>query len=696
MQKSIRKGFSALTATALACSALSFQLPAVHATDPANVLLSTADGTKEISFDLSSIDVTAVDRIDATISADTGEGNGCFGYNVENPDATDEDEKDKFTWTKATWDFKAAANAKTVVSVDDLAGILTNDSPSFTLQFWWIQSFYDAEGEKTDDGSALLYDVTIYDADDNILGYFGSYESALLTATTDDKTPTYNFNFVGIDPTAVDKIEADIAVNTGYVNGAIGYTDSTIEVDPDDETSTNWVSANQETKGLYDTWVAEGLSGKLDAEYPSANLQIWYINPFYDKDSGEKDEDGNPIMGAGTAGTAQVMAVRYYDKDGNELAPVDINSALLERTSDETGDTAYVIPFTGIDASTIDRIEAGVYVDSAYANGCIGYTDATVDMTEEGAENWVSTNCASEEVFSIWTISGLEGKLDADYPAAQVQFWHTNPFYDKDSGEVDKNGDPIMEAGSIGTAKLIYVKLYTKDGSLITPVNTDDYLAMKYGNEEDENGNSVVSYPINMTDVDATAVASIELFFSVDTGYTNGAIGYNNADGDWTSVSYEFNSNFGSVIVDGIDGTIPAKNTPQVQMWWVGEQRVGTGEIDAKTGEEITEKVGEGTAKLLAVVMYDADGNEIGRNGLTDEELNPTPVAVEPSTATVLGDVDCDGYVKVNDVILLNRFLSEDKAAVITDQGMLNADMNGDGDATATDAAAILKILAGL
>lgn len=689
MQKSIRKGFSALTAAALTLSALSCQLVPVQAADPANALLNTADGAKEISFDLSSIDVTAVDRIDATISADTGEGKGCFGYNAENPDATGE--KDKFNWKQVGWEFKAAANAETVVSADGLAGLLTQESPNFMFQFWWIQSFYDADGEKTGDGSALLHDVTIYDAEDNILGYFGTYENALLTAKTDDETPTYNFSFVGIDPTAVDKIEADIAVNTGFVKGAIGYTDATIEVDPDDETSTNWISVDQETKGLYGTWVAEGLAGKLDAEYPSANLQLWYINPFYDKDSGEVDEDDNPIMEAGTPGTAQVMAVRYYDKDGQELVPVDINTALLERTSDETGDTAYVIPFTGIDASLIDRIEAGVYVDSAYANGCIGYTDATVDMEEEGATNWISTECVSEEEFSIWTISGLAGKLDADSPAAQVQFWHTNPFYDKDSGEVDEDGNPIMEAGSVGTAKLIYVNLYTKDGSLITPVNTDDYLAMKYGNEKDANGNSVVSYPIDMTDVDATEVASIELFFHVDTGYTNGAIGFNDANQDWTSTTYDFSGNFGSVMVEGIDGNIPAGASPQVQMWWVNEQVIGTGEIDPDTGDEITEKVGEGTAKLLAVVMYDADGNEIGRNGLTDEELHPTPEA-----QVLIGDVNCDGDVKIGDVILLNRFLAEDETITISAAGLANADADGSGAPGSGDSVAILKILAGL
>lgn len=683
MQKSIRKGFSAMTAAALTLSALSCQFVGVQAADAETALLSTADGTKEISFDISSIDVTAVDRIDATISVDTGEANGCFGYNVANPEATDED--DKYNWTQVQWDCKGSPNAEMVVSADGLAGTMEQESANFMFQIWWIQSFYDADGEATGDGAATLYDVTLYDADDNILGYFGTYEDALISAQTDDENVTYNFNFVGIDASAVDKIEADVAVNTGFVNGSIGYTDTTIEVDPEDETSTNWVQVEQETSGLYGTWSVDGLAGKLDPEFPAANLQFWYVNPFYVYD--EETEESVP----GDPGTVQLMAVRYYDADGNELVPVDINNSLLERTSDEEGDTAYVIPFTGIDASIIDRIEAGIYVDSSYVNGCMGYNDVS---GEEAA--WTTVECETSEEYGVWEMTGLAGKLDPNYPSAQVQFWYTNPFYDKDSGEVDEDGNPIMEAGSVGTAQLVYVKLYDADGNQIVPVNTDDYLAKKYGNGADYDGDSV-AYIVDMTDVDATQVASMELFFQVDTGYVNGAVGYADADDEWHSVNYDFSGNFGSVLVEGIDGGIPAGYAPQVQMWWVNENRVGTGEIDPETEEEITEYVGEGTAKLLSVIMYDAEGNVIGINGLTEEELNPAPIPGEQPEAEVnVGDVNCDGNVKIGDVILLNRFLAEDQTIEITEQGMLNAEADGVSGVTGNDSIAILKILAGL
>ncbi len=73
-----------------------------------------------------------------------------------------------------------------------------------------------------------------------------------------------------------------------------------------------------------------------------------------------------------------------------------------------------------------------------------------------------------------------------------------------------------------------------------------------------------------------------------------------------------------------------------------------------------------------------------------------TTTTTPPVTAGLKGDVNCDGDVKVNDVILLNRFLSEDTTATITEQGMLNAEVDGAGGVNGSDAIGILKILAGI
>lgn len=78
-------------------------------------------------------------------------------------------------------------------------------------------------------------------------------------------------------------------------------------------------------------------------------------------------------------------------------------------------------------------------------------------------------------------------------------------------------------------------------------------------------------------------------------------------------------------------------------------------------------------------------------------ELYPevTPTTAEP-VKTSWGDVNCDGLVDISDVVLLNRFISEDTTITITDQGILNADCVYDGDTTLDDSTIILQYIAGM
>ena len=69
----------------------------------------------------------------------------------------------------------------------------------------------------------------------------------------------------------------------------------------------------------------------------------------------------------------------------------------------------------------------------------------------------------------------------------------------------------------------------------------------------------------------------------------------------------------------------------------------------------------------------------------------------KPQHATglkVIGDVNCDGVIDVSDSVLLCRFLCEDADAVMTEQGRINADVNGDGKLTMDDNTALLNRIA--
>lgn len=100
-------------------------------------------------------------------------------------------------------------------------------------------------------------------------------------------------------------------------------------------------------------------------------------------------------------------------------------------------------------------------------------------------------------------------------------------------------------------------------------------------------------------------------------------------------------------------------------------------------------------AKTDNICVYD--------NGVLIGGIEPDGTTVSDSSAedpvvgdVNYGDVNCDGEVKVNDVILCNRYLSEDVTAVVSAQGMINGDCNGSDSIDADDAILILKLIAGL
>ncbi|MCQ2416716.1 MAG: cellulase family glycosylhydrolase [Oscillospiraceae bacterium] len=68
-----------------------------------------------------------------------------------------------------------------------------------------------------------------------------------------------------------------------------------------------------------------------------------------------------------------------------------------------------------------------------------------------------------------------------------------------------------------------------------------------------------------------------------------------------------------------------------------------------------------------------------------------TSVSTEKKTP---GDVNCDGDIGVDDVVLLARMLAEDTDAKITEQGQINADVDGKTGLSSGDVAKILRVIA--
>ena len=67
---------------------------------------------------------------------------------------------------------------------------------------------------------------------------------------------------------------------------------------------------------------------------------------------------------------------------------------------------------------------------------------------------------------------------------------------------------------------------------------------------------------------------------------------------------------------------------------------------------------------------------------------------MKPDGDVLPGDVNCNGKVQINDVVLLNRYLA--KTAEVSEQGLKNAECDGDGKISQNDATAIKEYLARL
>ena len=70
-----------------------------------------------------------------------------------------------------------------------------------------------------------------------------------------------------------------------------------------------------------------------------------------------------------------------------------------------------------------------------------------------------------------------------------------------------------------------------------------------------------------------------------------------------------------------------------------------------------------------------------------------TTTATQPK-ASMLGDVNNDQNIDVSDAVLLARFLAEDKTAVLTAEGKLNADCDQKAGLSSEDMVRILQYIA--
>lgn len=141
----------------------------------------------------------------------------------------------------------------------------------------------------------------------------------------------------GIDVTKIDKIVAEVSVDSDYVKGTIGFNDGG-----------SWVNHG----GTADNGTAFENAGKWELanakvdEGSNIEVQIWWINNLAD----------------GSEGTAKIESVKLYDKDGKELGAGagDDNKTDDNKTDNTTATTAATTKANTTKAGATKTGDAGV------------------------------------------------------------------------------------------------------------------------------------------------------------------------------------------------------------------------------------------------------------------------------------------------------------------------------------------------
>ena len=78
----------------------------------------------------------------------------------------------------------------------------------------------------------------------------------------------------------------------------------------------------------------------------------------------------------------------------------------------------------------------------------------------------------------------------------------------------------------------------------------------------------------------------------------------------------------------------------------------------------------------------------------TSAQTTTTTTAKKPAAVTKYGDADVSGGVDVSDAVLVARYLVMDRNAKFSDTGLVNSDVDGDGNVSSADMSLILNRIA--
>lgn len=235
----------------------------------------------------------------------------------------------------------------------------------------------------------------------------------------------------------------------------------------------------------------------------------------------------------------------------------------------------------------------------------------------------------------------------------------------------------------------------------------DGTVAVTVGTDTQAPG-AAFSVDVNLGSVPAGGLSSIDFAIDYDdaiidvTDVKLGSIaetGAASAEGDMGETLFTWNDTGSQIVLAWATGMVDSN-------YWIKNNGVfvtisGTVDADATAGASTALTVSAADRETYpgSGVPCSITISAVGESSTANYDCNATAGSVTVAGGEVnasWGDVDCNGDVKIADVILLNRFIGEDTTITVSDQGILNADCEYDGETTPEDSTAILKYLAGM
>ena len=167
-------------------------------------------------------------------------------------------------------------------------------------------------------------------------------------------------------------------------------------------------------------------------------------------------------------------------------------------------------------------------------------------------------------------------------------------------------------------------------------------------------------YTLDLTDADREGELIVKIVGEPNIA-TNGCLGYMGEE-EWEQIEWEGKTDAdGNLVVKIKMSDVPASVTkPQFQIW-------------------------------LNFEKLDMESCEVVPASHTEQPTDPTDVFPIP----VYGDANCDGQVTMADAAAILQFLGNSQKYPLTDEGQINADVDGSAGITTLDAIVIQKAVAG-